>query len=110
MELIQPFVDLKPATQIINTLPWNELVTKSGFGIDAMLAIKGQPHSIFASNLKNIDSSTWVEIFNKMNDFYASTPAARPSAIVLEVYSNAAVAAVPDGATAYPWRDAQAYT
>ncbi|KAL9626522.1 MAG: hypothetical protein Q9164_007861, partial [Protoblastenia rupestris] len=95
--------------QVINTLPWNELVTKSGFGIDALLATKGQPHSIFSSNLKNVDSLTWVEIFNKMNDFYASTPAARTSVISLEVYSNEAVAAVPDSATAYPWRDAQAY-
>lgn len=109
MKLIQPFLDLNPATQVINTLPWNELVTKSGFGIDALLAVKGQPHSIFASNLKNIDSSKWVEIFNRMNDFYASTPAARTSAISLEIYSNEAVAAVPDDATAYPWRDAQAY-
>ena len=108
MKLIQPFLDLNPAAQVINTLPWNELVTKSGFEFDAMLAIKGQPHSIFGSNIKNIDSSKWVEIFNKMNDFYASTPAARTSVIGLEVYSNEAVAAVPDDATAYPWRDAQA--
>lgn len=107
--MIQPFLDLNPATQVINTLPWNELVTKAGFGIDALLAVKGQPHSIFGANLKNIDSSKWVEIFNRMNNFYASTPAARTSTIALEVFSNEAVAAVPDDATAYPWRDAQAY-
>jgi hypothetical protein len=110
MRLIELFLNLNPATQVISTLPWNELVTKSGFRIDALLAVKGQPHSIFASNLKTIDSSTWVDIFNKMNYFYASTPAARTSAISLEVYSNVAVAAVPDSTTAYPWRDAQAYT
>lgn len=74
-----------------------------------MLSIKGQPHSIFSTNLKTIDASTWTEVFNKANDLYKSTPAARPTAIALEVYSDAAMAATPNDSTAYPWRDAQAY-
>ncbi|KAF2197103.1 FAD-dependent oxidase [Delitschia confertaspora ATCC 74209] len=109
LQFLQPFRNLLPRVYGFNSLPWNQLTTKSGFGIDSKMAIKGAPHSIFSVNLKEIDVPTWVSIFEKMNAFYATTPAGRTSAACLEIYSNEAMQEVPDESTAYPWRDSQGY-
>lgn len=109
LALIKPFLDLKPVVQNITTVPWNRIVTTAGFRFDSGVCIKGGIHSMFSLGLKNIDVATHLSVFDKMVQFYEDVPAARASALTVEFLPIQAVVAVPDSATAYPWRDLQAH-
>lgn len=63
---------------------------------------------MFSLGIKNIDVATQASVFAKMVQFYDEFPAARGSTLEIEFFPTQAVLAVPDSATAYPWRDAQA--
>lgn len=104
MDLIQPFLDLKPIAEEISTIPWNRLITTAGFGLDAAFCVNGGIHSMYGLGIKTIDVTTHVSVFDQMADFYATTPAARGSTLEMEYFPTQAVVAVPQDATAYPWR------
>lgn len=90
-------------------LPWNQLNSKAAFGATALECEKGGQHSMFGVNVRNVSASTYVDVFEKLDDFWNSNPAAQGSSFSLEFFSNSAMEAVPDDATAYPWRDTKAY-
>ena len=108
LALLKPFFDLNPVVQEIKTMPWNRVVTTAGFGLNSAFCVKGNIHSMFSLAIKNIDVATQASVFAKMVQFYDEFPAARGSTLGIEFFPNQAVLAVPDSATAYPWRDAQA--
>ncbi|KAK8216671.1 FAD-dependent oxidase [Phyllosticta capitalensis] len=108
-EAIKPFLDLKPTVHEISMLPWNQLNSKAAFGATALECEKGGQHSMFGVNVRNVSASTYVDVFEKLDDFWNSNPAAQGSSFSLEFFSNSAMEAVPDDATAYPWRDTKAY-
>lgn len=108
LALIKPFLDLNPIVQEIRTVPWNRVLTTAGFGLNAGFCIKGNIHSMFSLGIKNIDVATHTSVFEKMVQFYDDFPAARGSTLEIEFFPNQAVVAVPDSATAFPWRDVQA--
>lgn len=105
MELIAPFVALQPIVQQVNILPWNKLVLEAGFGLNAAACVKGQIHSFFGVSINNISAPTQQQIFTDLAQLHSQTPGARGSAIELEFFPTQAVLAVPDAATAYPWRN-----
>ena len=106
--LIQPFLDLNPLVQKITMVPWNRLIPTSGFSLDDGFSIKGNIHSSYVVSARNISAPTLTDTFGKMVDFYQMYPNANGSSVEIQFYPNDAVVAVPENATAYPWRDVQA--
>ena len=107
-KLMKPFLDLKPAVQVIHTLPWNKLLSQAGFGLDASVCVKGVAHSGFAAGVKNLSAPTFINAFAAYNDMYQKYPETQGSVLEIEFFPNQAVVAVPNDATAYPWRDINA--
>lgn len=108
MTLIQPFLDLKPATQVVHTLTWNNLIESAGFGLDPSVCAKGKPHSGFATGVDTLDAATFIDAFSRYGAMYAKYPETQGSVLEIEYFSTKAVLAVPDNNTAYPWRDINA--
>ncbi|KAJ4303141.1 hypothetical protein N0V90_002033 [Kalmusia sp. IMI 367209] len=110
LEAMAPILDLGPFIfKNVSELAWNQVSTGSMFQIDAGICANSQIFDIYGFNLKTFDAPTMSSSLQKMADFYDEQPNARGSAIVLETWPNEAVIAVPDDATAYPWRDATTY-
>lgn len=108
--LAQPFLNLKPIVQVVQTVPFNKATQSIAFGVDSLTRVKGKPHSIFGANVRKIDAATWTDVFHKTNALFASIPRAREgSVVVLEMYNSEVLKAVPEGQTAYPWRDSGGY-
>ena len=107
--LAQPFLDLNPIVQNMQTFPSNKAVQLAAFGVDSLTRVKGHPHSVFGANVKKIDVATWTEVFRRTNALFKETPAARGSSVVLEMYNPEVMMSVPEEHTAWPWRDAKGY-
>lgn len=60
--------------------------------------------------MRNLSADTYQAAFEKLSAFWEKVPEARGSAIELELLGKPAAGAIPDDDTAYPWRDAIAYT
>ena len=65
--LVQPFLDLKPIVQVVQTLPSNKTTQLAAFGVDSLTRVKGHPRSMFGANVKKIDVATWNDVFDKTN-------------------------------------------
>lgn len=109
LRVIAPVTALKASSVNIQEVPWSEEIATAGAGINARLCQKNLSHNAYSANLRNLSSSTFQATFAKMADFYAKYPDARSTTILIETFPNQAMAAVPDDATAYPWRDAIGY-
>lgn len=107
-KVIKPFLDLNPLVQNISVVPWNRLSDVATFGIANYACHKGILESIYSLALKNIDPATFASVFELLTKFYLENPPARGSNFFYEVLSNEAVLAVPNDATAYPYRDTRA--
>lgn len=104
-----PILNLNPSYSLIKELPWSELSTQTTFLLDGPVCADGQIYDIYALNLRTFDVPTLTVSFEKMAKFWEQEPAGRNSVIVLETWPIQATVAVPDAATAYPWRDATTY-
>ncbi|KAF6225126.1 hypothetical protein HO133_010322 [Letharia lupina] len=104
MTLIKPFLDLQPVVQVVHTLTWSSLLETAGFALDASVCAKGKPHSGFATGVKNLSAPTFIDAFDKYGAMYAKYPETQGSVLEIEFFPTQAVLAVPDAATAYPWR------
>lgn len=104
-----PVFALGPLVSAVSVVPWNKLVTTAGFGLNAETCIPGVVRSGYGANAKQLSAPTYTELFSKMDAFYQEYPAAQGSTVEIELFATQAMTAVPDNATAYPWRDALAY-
>ncbi|KAI5867521.1 hypothetical protein GGS23DRAFT_612659 [Durotheca rogersii] len=109
LRAMAPVLALKPSVLTINNIPWNRVTTEAGFGGDAETCIPDRVVSIYSANLRRFSASAAIQAFGKMGSFYAQYPDARGSSVLLESFPNEAAVAVPDDATAYPWRDTATY-
>lgn len=73
------------------------------------ICARSQVYDIYGVNLRRLSPEAWQSTFAKLARFYAEQPAGRTSAVVYETWPTQAMLAVPDHATAYPWRDAATY-
>ena len=106
--LFQPFFDLGPIVQNVTVVPWNLLGSSSIFGLDAEFCIDGGNHNLYAVGIKSFDVPTFVEYTNNLTELWAQYPASNESTFEIELFLTQAVLAVPNNATAYPWRDINA--
>ncbi|OTA99601.1 hypothetical protein M426DRAFT_254280 [Hypoxylon sp. CI-4A] len=104
-KLLAPFFDLNPLVARVSVEPYNKLPSVVLFGMVEAGSKPGDIHDIVTVNVRKIDAKTFKSAFEKFDSFYKAFPEGRGSIGVFETFSNHAVTAVPDDATAYPWRD-----
>lgn len=110
LKAMAPILNLGPFLfKNVSTLAWNKLASDSMFQIGDAICIDGGLSHVYGFNLKAFDVLTMATSLKKMADFYDANPSARGSIILLESWPNQAVAAIPNNATAYPWRDVTTY-
>ena len=87
---------------------YNELTNTAAFGLGVSLC---EPvyFQNYGANYRNLSSSTYQTVFQKLSDFYVNYPDGRDSSVDLEIFAPQAVEAVASDATAYPWRDSRGY-
>jgi len=108
-KIIQPLLDLNPLTHNITSIPWSLLETQGRFGVDAEACIKGTNHNVFGINLYKIDVPNLVEMSNYVDEVFRLYPAFRFALFSLSKYATRVIESVPDDATAYPYRNTNAY-
>jgi len=108
-QAIAPVMALKPPSANIQEVPWSQEIATAGGGFDTGLCQKNVSRNFYSANLRNLSGSTFQATFEKMDNFFKAYPDARGTSIDLETFPNQAMAAVPDDATAYPFRDALGY-
>ncbi|KAL6794010.1 hypothetical protein J3E68DRAFT_437250 [Trichoderma sp. SZMC 28012] len=87
------------ATFITATLPWNQIISVSGGGSDALNCVPNKLRNTFNLNLKTYSAA----------DFLQKYPGGRGSQVILELFANNATAAVPSSETSWPWRDVRGF-
>jgi hypothetical protein len=106
-QFLAPILDLQPASATYTYVPWNKLLaTAGGAGFNDALCQKGPYRSFYTVNMRKLSASTFQATFDTMTKYYQAHPDALSSYINIETFPNQATAAVPNSATAYPWRDA----
>ena len=108
---VQFLVDQNPIKQNISVVPWNNLIQTALFGLaGAPLCNYGPRRSIYGIGLNTITPSSHVHVASLYQEMIATYPASVNSAYQVQVLPRQAVSAVPDNATAYPWRGFVAHT
>ncbi|RYP36603.1 hypothetical protein DL767_003307 [Monosporascus sp. MG133] len=107
--ILGPLFELNPPFANATMIPWNRLVYTAGFGLNAAFCTGPAPRSIYTTTMRNLSADTYQAAFEKLSAFWEDVPAARGSAIELEMLGRPASGVIPDAKTAYPWQDAVAY-
>ncbi|KAK9425261.1 putative FAD-binding PCMH-type domain-containing protein [Seiridium unicorne] len=109
-DVIAPLIELNPPVSSVQVVAWDQLISTVGGGaIDTALCQKGLVRDFYSANLKSISAATYKASVDKLNQYYQSYAEGRSTAIDIETFPNQAMAAVPYGSTAYPWRDTNGY-
>ncbi|RYP45207.1 hypothetical protein DL768_008400 [Monosporascus sp. mg162] len=108
-EALAPILALEPSRSEISVVKWNRLVATAGGGVEQQTCQDNVIRDLYSMNLKNYSASTYEAAFAKMADFFDKYPEGRSSILQFEFFPNQAMAAVPSGETAWPWRDATGY-
>ncbi|KAI1391762.1 FAD-binding domain-containing protein [Hypoxylon trugodes] len=106
-EVLAPFLDLNPPVVRLSVVPFHQMPYAVIFGMISTLETPGGIHDIFTVNVRKFSIDTFNSAFEKFDAFYKANPDGRLSVGIFEIFPTQAVAAVPDDATAYPWRDAK---
>ena len=86
-------------------MPWNNLIQTALFGLaGAPLCTYGPRRSIYGVGLNTIEPSSHLKVASLYQQMIAEYPTTTNSAYQVQVLARQAVTAVPDNATAYPWR------
>ena len=87
---------------------YNKLTNTAAFGLGVSIC-EPVHFKNYGANYRNLSSSTYQTVFQKLSDFYVNYPDGRDSSVDLEIFAPQAVEAVASDATAYPWRDSRGY-
>ncbi|KAI1433773.1 hypothetical protein GGR50DRAFT_695729 [Xylaria sp. CBS 124048] len=93
----------------IKEIPWNHLSTEATFGLDAEVCVDQTVWDIRGISLRQFSAETMATVFSDLRSFWAENPHGLNTQVVLESWPIEAAVAVPDDATAYPWRDTSTY-
>ena len=108
-KVIAPVLALNASSTDIKEVTWSDEIETGAQGINARLCQPNLSRNPFSANLRQLTASTFQASFEKMADFFDRYPSARSTAIDIETFPNQAMLAVPDDATAYPFRDTVGY-
>lgn len=102
---VQFLIDQKPLQQNITMVPWNKLIQSAVFGATgAALCEKGKRLSQWGVGVNQLDARTYLKVASMFQEMIKNYPASIGSAVTVQLLSTQAVLAVPNNATAYPWR------
>jgi hypothetical protein len=87
---------------------WSKVIETVAGGADAFICRDGAFHSVYNVNARNISAPTYQTVFRKISRFFEQYPDGQESVVEIVVFPNQAAFAIPDSATAYPWRDTKA--
>lgn len=93
------------ATSVTRVVKWNQIINRSGGGFDKFVCQPNQPRSLYSLNQKIYSADGYQRGFKKIEKYFHDYPGGRDTTLVYEIFPNQAVAAVPDDATSFPWRD-----
>ncbi|OTA57984.1 Glucooligosaccharide oxidase [Hypoxylon sp. EC38] len=103
--VISPVLNLDPSYLKASMIPWNRLSADAAFGLDAPLCVKNKIYDLYGINLRKLDKTIFTSVFERFGDFYATFPDGRSTTVTIEAFPNQGTLAIPNDATAYPWRD-----
>ncbi|KAI2471392.1 FAD-binding domain-containing protein [Annulohypoxylon bovei var. microspora] len=105
-QVLAPFFDIGPPVLRASSVPYSRVQHTILFGAGVSTSPPGNVYVIFSANIRRFAAETYKSIFDKLDAFFKANPDARASSTIFQTFSNQAMTAVPDDATAYPWRDA----
>jgi hypothetical protein len=107
---LKPFFDLDPVVVVTENIPFSSVPSVVLNGVtDASCNTSETLNSIHTVNVRQWSADTFSSVFDEFDAYLKQYPDARTSAIIMETFSTAASTAIPDNATAYPWRDSKGY-
>lgn len=109
LEAIAPILALNPYYQLIKEISWTEVSTQTTFLLDGPVCEKSQIYDIYPVNWRTFSAAAMTDSFNQIAQFWEDNPSGQNSVITVETWPVQATMAVPDDATAYPWRDTTTY-
>ncbi|KAK7707677.1 hypothetical protein SLS63_013705 [Diaporthe eres] len=108
-KVLAPILNLQPVALSVNFVPWNQLANTFLLGTDPQSCPGNRSENIYGINMRAMSASTYKAAVEKMSQFYVDHADGRQAMLSLEMFPNQAALAVPDDATAYPWRDTVAH-
>lgn len=100
----EPFFDLGPSFQNDSTVPYPELSSATGLGLDGFTCQHGYNRLQYPVGLLTYNVSNTRAVYELFKQQTVSTPALNLSTAVFEGYSLEGVKSVPSDSTAYPHR------
>ncbi|KAI1163880.1 hypothetical protein F5B18DRAFT_617685 [Nemania serpens] len=104
-KLLEPFNKIPAALSEQGDVPYPELATVQGTGLDGTLCVPNQKHIVATAGLQSYNIKNERKIYNTFNRMVAKHPELKTAHIVHEGYSNEAVRRVASDSTAFPFRD-----
>ncbi|KAI9780497.1 MAG: hypothetical protein M1816_002836 [Peltula sp. TS41687] len=102
---VQFLVDQAPIQQNISMIPWNKLLQSSAFGATGpRICERGRRRTQRGVGVKQIDPDTYATLARMFREMQRQYPATIRSIVQVQLLPTQAVRAVPDDATAFPWR------
>ncbi|KAH7308680.1 hypothetical protein B0I35DRAFT_471224 [Stachybotrys elegans] len=109
LELLAPILDLGPTIRLVNVAGWRQIFQVALLGSDARSCIPGSVHTPYNTAVRNFSLPSLVRSFHVLSDLWAEFPGTRATGFTYQRPGQGAAQAVPNDATAYAWRDAEAY-
>ncbi|PHH89658.1 hypothetical protein CDD83_5576 [Cordyceps sp. RAO-2017] len=106
LDLIQPFLDLKPLNVSISTVEWKDVPAKAVYGHTLAGCTPGAHYVPFAANLYRVDVPSLVSLANYMDEAMSADPALRSTIIAWAQYAPHGFQRHADASSAFPHRDA----
>ncbi|KAJ3580058.1 hypothetical protein NPX13_g507 [Xylaria arbuscula] len=104
---LKPFFDINPVVAANKTLPADEIPKTVLLGIiQASCNTTNGIYGIHTVNVRQYSACTYSSVFDKFDAYLKQYPESQSSVLIFETFSTKSSLAVPDGETAYPWRDA----
>ncbi|KAL8736131.1 MAG: hypothetical protein Q9181_002521 [Wetmoreana brouardii] len=103
--LLKGLFDAHPIRQNVTTVLWKDITSKAFFGTAAADCTKGTNRNVYGAAIKSYNIPTFQRFFSDLQQLWADEPGTRQSVFFIEAFPNQAAKAVPDHATAYPYRD-----
>lgn len=103
MPYLTTIINAHPVRTNISMVPWNELFYSIAFGGNPIDCETNQYINLYTAGMKQNNAATYESVFGQVAEFFEETPTYH-GVLRFERFPQQAVLAVPDGETAYPWR------
>ncbi|CAG8888090.1 unnamed protein product [Penicillium egyptiacum] len=85
-------------------LKWEELPTKTVFGLIPYSCASGPPYDLYSVNARTLNPPPWVDFGDQFEKFMQQHPAANGSSMMIETFPVQGIEALRDDYSAFPHR------